>query len=94
MAYAEVPVRPSYSKDDERDLILAGFVTFSDTPLPDAAEVLAALKQDGVEVKVISGDNDLVTGHVCAEVGIDAGEIITGEDLDRTTDPALAKVAE
>ena len=94
MAYADVPVRPSYSKEDERNLILAGFVTFSDTPLPDAAEVLAALKQDGVEVKVISGDNDLVTAHVCSLVGIEAGEIITGDDLDRTTDPALARVAE
>ena len=94
VAYAEVPVRLSYSKDDERDLILAGFVTFSDTPLGDAADVMAALKQDGVEVKVISGDNDLVTAHVCSLVGIEAGGIITGDDLDRTTDPALAKVAE
>src|SRR5271166_1888454 len=90
VAYAEVPVRPGYSKEDERNLILAGFVTFSDTPLPDAAEVLAALKQDGVEVKVISGDNDLVTAHVCAQVGIDPGQMITGEDLDGMTDPALA----
>ena len=94
VAYAEVPVRPGYSKEDEGNLILTGFLTFSDTPLPDAAEVLAALKQDGVEVKVISGDNDLVTAHVCSEVGIEAGDIITGDDLDRTTDPALAKVAE
>jgi len=94
VAYTDVPVRPSYSKEDERNLILAGFVTFSDTPLADAAEVMASLKQDGVEVKVISGDNDLVTVHLCSLVGIEAGEIITGEDLDRTTDPALAKVSE
>ena len=94
VAYADVRVQPSYSTEDERNLILAGFVTFSDTPLSDAAEVMAALKKDGVEVKVISGDNDLVTAHVCSLVGIDAGEIITGDDLDRTTDPALARVAE
>ena len=54
---------------DERNLILAGFLTFSDPPLPDAAQVMASLKQDGVEIKVISGDNDRVTGHVCTEVG-------------------------
>jgi Mg2+-importing ATPase len=79
---------------DERNLILAGFLSFSDAPLADAAQVLASLKQDGVEVKVISGDNDRVTSHVCTQVGIEPGKIITGEDLDRMTDPALAHDAE
>jgi len=94
VACAEVPARPDYSVADERNLILAGFLSFADPPLPDAAQVLAALKQDGVEVKVISGDNDRVTGHVCAQVGIEPGHIVTGDELDRTTDPALAHVAE
>ena len=94
MAYVDVPARANYSVADERNLILAGFLSFSDEPLPDAAQVLASLKQDGVEVKVISGDNDRVTGHVCAQVGIEPGQIITGEDMDRMTDPALAHVAE
>ncbi|HXY04163.1 MAG TPA: magnesium-translocating P-type ATPase [Terriglobales bacterium] len=94
VAYAEVPVQADYSVKDERNLILAGFVSFSDQPLPDAAQVLATLRQDGVEMKVISGDNDRVTGHVCSSVGLDPGRVITGEDLDRMTDPALAHVAE
>jgi len=94
VAYVEVPARANYSVQDERNLILAGFLSFSDAPLPDAAQVLTDLKQDGVEVKVISGDNDRVTGHVCTQVGIEPGKIITGEDLDRMTDPALAHVAE
>jgi Mg2+-importing ATPase len=94
VAYAEVPVRDHYSVADERNLTLAGFLTFSDKILPDASEVLASLKQDGVEVKVISGDNDRVTGNVCAQVGIESGDIVTGDELDRTTDPALAHVAE
>ena len=94
VAYVEVPARSDYSVADECNLILAGFLSFADPPLPDAAQVLASLKQDGVEVKVISGDNDRVTGHVCAQVGIDSGQIISGEDLDRTTDPALAQAAE
>jgi len=94
VAYVEVPARPDYSVADERNLILAGFLSFSDEPLPDASQVLASLKQDGVEVKVISGDNDRVTGHVCAKVGIEPGHIVTGEELDRTTDPALAHIAE
>ena len=94
VAYAEVPARANYSVADERNLTLAGFLSFSDQPLPDAAQVLASLKDDGVEVKVISGDNDRVTGHVCAQVGIKPGQIVTGEEMDRMTDPALAHVAE
>jgi Mg2+-importing ATPase len=94
VAYVEVPARPDYSVADERNLILTGFLSFADPPLPDAAQVLASLKHDGVEVKVISGDNDRVSGHVCAQVGIEPGHIVTGDELDRTTDPALAHVAE
>src|SRR5208282_2466440 len=94
VAYVEVPARPDYSVKDECNLILAGFLSFADPPLPDAGQVLAALKQDGVEVKVISGDNDRVTGHVCAQVGIEPGHVVTGDELDHTTDPALAHLAE
>jgi len=94
VAYAEVPARANYSVQDEHNLILVGFLSFADAPLPDAAEVLASLKQDGVEVKVISGDNDRVTAHVCTQVGIEPGKIVTGEDLDQMTDPALAHDAE
>ena len=70
VAYAAIPAQAKYSVQDERNLTLAGFVSFSDAPLPDAADVLASLKKDGIEVKVISGDNDVVTGHVCTKVGI------------------------
>ena len=45
-------------------------------------------------MKVISGDNDRVTGHVCAQVGIEPGHILTGDELERMTDPALAHIAE
>jgi Mg2+-importing ATPase len=94
VAYVDVPARANYSVADEHNLILVGFLTFSDAPLTDAAQVLASLKQDGVGIKVISGDNDRVTGRVCAQVGIESGQIITGEGIDRMTDPALAHVAE
>ena len=65
---------PNYSGDDENNLILAGFLTFSDPPLPDAAEALAALRREGVEVKIITGDGDLVTAHVCGQVGPRCGQ--------------------
>jgi P-type Mg2+ transporter len=90
VAYADVPARPDYSLKDECNLILAGFLTFTDPPLPDAAEVLNSLKQDGVEVKVISGDNDLVTARVCSQVDLNTDHIVTGDELPSMTDPALA----
>lgn len=94
VAYAEVPTRASYSVNDEQNLVLAGFLTFADEPLADAAEALASLRRDGVELKVISGDNDRVTAHVCTEVGVNAGRIVTGDDLEKMTDPALQHAAE
>jgi Mg2+-importing ATPase len=94
VAYAEVGARPDYSPADEKNLTLAGFLTFSDPPLPDAAESLAALRRDGVRVKIITGDGDLVTGHVCSQVGLDPGKIVLGDELDRMTDAALGHVAE
>jgi Mg2+-importing ATPase len=79
---------------DERELTLAGFVTFADPPLDDAADALLALRRDGVVVKILTGDNELVARHVCAEVGLDVSEILTGADLDRIGDGALGHVAE
>jgi P-type Mg2+ transporter len=94
VAYAKVEPKPNYSVASERDLILAGFLGFADPPLPDAAEALAALRRDGVEVKIITGDGDLVTRHVCSRVGLDPGEIVLGDELEEMTDAALAHVAE
>jgi len=94
VAYTEIEVRPDYSAADEKNLTLAGFLTFSDPPLPDAAESLAALQRDGVRVKIITGDGDLVTAHVCSQVGLDAGKIVLGDELDQMTDTALGHVAE
>ena len=94
VAYVSVPARSDYSVKDECNLVLAGFLTFADPPLPDAAQVLASLKQDGVEVKVISGDNDLVTARVCAQVGLNTDHIVTGDAMVNMTDPALAHDAE
>jgi len=94
VAYANVPVQANYSIDNEHNLILAGFLSFADQPLPDAAQVIGRLKFDGIDLKVISGDSDRVTEHVCAQVGLEVGRLVTGQDLDRMTDPALSYVAE
>jgi P-type Mg2+ transporter len=94
VAHAAVEARANYSAAAERDLVLAGFVTFADKPLPDACAALAGLRAAGVHVKIITGDSDLVTSQVCAQVGLDAGKIVLGEEIERMTDPALQAVAE
>ncbi len=94
VAYANVPPRAAYSVADERDLTLAGFLTFADPPLADAGDAIAALRRDGVEVKIITGDSDLVSGTICGQVGLDAGKIVLGTELEKMSDSALAHVAE
>jgi len=84
----------AYRASDEHDLVLTGFVTFLDPPLADAREVLDDLKARGVTVKILSGDNELVTRHVCEAVGLDVGRIVLGSELKGMTDTALLQVAE
>ncbi len=87
-------MRPNYSVADEKDLILAGFLAFSDPPLPDAVEALAKLRREGVQVKIITSDGDLVSVHVCSQVGLESGKIVLGDEIERMTDAALTHVAE
>jgi P-type Mg2+ transporter len=94
VAYASVPARNAYSVADERALTLAGFLAFGDPPRTDAAEAIAALKRDGVEVKIVTGDSDLVSGRICEQVGLQTGKIVLGEELEKMSDAALAHVAE
>jgi Mg2+-importing ATPase len=94
VAARSLPPQEAYRVADEHDLTLTGFVAFIDPPLADAAASLGALHRDGVEVKILTGDNELVARHVCAQVGLDAGRIILGDDVDRMSDTALAHVAE
>ena len=94
IAHRSVPTRESYGVEDECDLVLAGFMVFADPPLPDAKAAVRALARDGVAMKVITGDSDLVARHVCAAVGIDASNLAVGSDLDGMTDSALEHVVE
>ncbi|MGZ4859917.1 MAG: magnesium-translocating P-type ATPase [Candidatus Angelobacter sp.] len=94
VAYANVPAKKAYSIADERNLTLAGFLAFGDPPRTDAAESIAALRRDGVEVKIITGDSDLVSGRICEQVGLNPGKIVLGADLEKMTDAALGHIAE
>jgi Mg2+-importing ATPase len=89
----QLPVR-SYAVSDEQDMTLLGFLTFFDPPLEEVVPVLQALRRDGVEVKILTGDNELVARHVCTQVGLDAGHIVLGTEIDRMSDAALPHIAE
>lgn len=94
VAYAPVVASGPFTRDDERDLILAGFVAFVDPPRQDAASVVRALRKDGIAVKVLTGDSELVAANTCAAVGIPIKHVLLGQDVDKLSDPALAHWAE
>jgi Mg2+-importing ATPase len=94
VAYKPVAEQKAYGTSEERDLVLAGFVTFFDPPLEDTAAALEDLRRDGVQVKILTGDNELVARHVCSQVGLDGSGIVLGNEVDRLSDVALAHVAE
>ena len=75
--------------EDERDLELAGFITFVDAPKADAAAALAQLRALGVELKIVTGDNPLVAVTVCRTLGLDPGDVLTGADIDHLSDDEL-----
>jgi P-type Mg2+ transporter len=85
---------PLINKEDECDLILKGYIAFLDPPKDSAAKAIKALQDHGVTVKVLTGDNDLVTRKVCREVGLNADNILLGGKVETMTDDELAKAAE
>jgi Mg2+-importing ATPase len=94
VAYREMEPRPAYTVEDERELTFSGYLAFADPPNPDAEASLAALQRDGVQLKVLTGDNELVARHVCKQVGLKEPVIVLGDELDRMSEPALQHVAE
>ena len=84
------PDRAVATVADERDLIFAGFVVFFDPPKASAGAAIAALGAKGVGVKILSGDNERVTQHVCAELGIPITGVLTGTEIEALSDEALA----
>jgi P-type Mg2+ transporter len=91
VATKKLDARPSYSKADESDLVLTGYIAFLDPPKETAAKAITALRQHGVTVKVLTGDNDLVTRKVCTEVGIDAEKILLGREVEGMSDAQLSE---
>ncbi len=85
--------QPNCSADDEQDLTFAGFLLFFDPPEPGVREELDALRELGVAVKIISGDNRLIARQVAESVGIPVERVITGSELGQMRDEALINLA-
>ena len=94
VAFRQVDPRGRFTAGDEHSLVFAGYLAFADPPSPDAAASVGAMKRDGVEVKILTGDNELVARRVCEQVGIDNPAVMLGEELESTSDTALEHRAE
>ena len=80
--------------DDETELVFAGFAAFLDPPKKSAQEALTKLTHAGVAVKVVTGDNELVTRHICEQLGLPITGILTGAEMQAMDDHALSAVVE
>ena len=94
VARKELPGTQACSKDDERDLVLKGYVAFLDPPKNTAGRAIEALHKHGVGVKILTGDNDLISRKVCRDVGLSADPMLLGADIEKMPDPELADAAE
>ena len=83
-----------YSVGDESDMIFLGFVAFLDPPKETARESLQLLGKTGVELKILTGDNELVTKKTCQELGFHIKGISLGKDLAQMADDALERIVE
>jgi Mg2+-importing ATPase len=88
------PSQDVYGVRDESDLTLIGYIAFLDPPKESTAPALEALREHGITVKVLTGDNALVTSKVCREVGLPMDGILLGSDIENVSDAELGRLAE
>ncbi|HKD43718.1 MAG TPA: magnesium-translocating P-type ATPase [Myxococcaceae bacterium] len=95
IAYKDVSkTQQSFSKNDEGQLTLKGYVAFLDPPKQTARAAITALSTHGVQVKILTGDNDIVTRTICHQVGLGSQEVVRGGELEAMTDEELRAVTE
>ena len=94
IAYKDLERKPAYAKEDENSMILIGYLAFLDPPKDTAGPAIKALHAHGIAVKVLTGDNELVTQKICREVGLDAEHMMLGSEVEQLTDDELATKAE
>lgn len=96
LAYKQMPGasdEPAYSIKDESDLILLGVLAFLDPPKDTATKALKRLHDLSVDVKVLTGDNEIVTAYICKEMGMPVEHLLLGSQIKTMSDPELAEAA-
>ncbi len=94
IAYRDMERKASYSKNDEAHLVLKGYLAFLDPPKTSAKQTLPALEKLGIALKILTGDNALVTLKVCDEVGLKVSGVVTGGFVENLSDEELRKTVE
>ncbi|CAN1211072.1 magnesium-translocating P-type ATPase [Tumidithrix helvetica PCC 7403] len=94
VAYKVMPKDQShYAIADESDLVLLGNIAFLDPPKDSAAEAIKALKRSGVDVKILTGDNEVITRKISKDVGLPVHHVLLGSEIESLSDDRLAEVA-
>ncbi|MGD0613240.1 MAG: magnesium-translocating P-type ATPase [Anaerolineales bacterium] len=96
IAYKIMPggnVEPIYTVQDESDMTLLGFMAFLDPPKESAAEALKRLKALNVDVKILTGDNEIITAYICKQVGMPVDKILLGSQIEAMSEAELAEAA-
>src|SRR5450755_4205536 len=95
VAFKEMPpAQAAYSVADEAGLTLLGYIAFPDPPKETAGPAIATLKARGVQVKILTGDNDIVTRKICHDVGLPVDHIVLGSEIEKLSPDQLAELAE
>jgi Mg2+-importing ATPase len=81
IAYRRVKTQKSYSAEDEKDLTLHGFLVFTDPPKKDSHQAVTRLNEMGVDVKILTGDNELVARKICDELNVPVKKVVCGSEL-------------
>ena len=84
---------PHYAVQDESNMILLGFLAFLDPPKESAAEALKRLKTLNVDVKILTGDNEIITAYICKQVGMPVDKILLGSQIETMSEAELAEAA-
>lgn len=88
------PTKEVYSVADENDMVLIGYIAFLDPPKESTKPALAALREHGVTVKILTGDNELVTAKICRQVGLEVDGMMLGSDVEKMSDDELNDIVD
>ena len=95
VAYKRLRIEKAvYTVNDETDMVFLGFIAFLDPPKETAKESLRLLAKEGIELKILTGDNELVTRKVCEQLGFEVKGVVLGSEIVQMHDDALARVVE